>query len=334
MKFEKIISIKEIEPRESYELEVEDNHNFFANDFLKHNCKLSKYDDKFYVFTNGMFLSKNNSGAPVETTVHPEYGFKTIGDIILYCLNSKGFNDDGSIIMNENWVDNINNGDTIMFELESPWNVVHTHLTEKPLLWLIGYRKADGQEINIYKEKVNIPFSIPKVYDYHSSDELISEMKKWKIDEEGEGIVVLSVDNDNNFHRVKIKCADYLRVKYLERDTISDNKLFSLMLSGEADDLIASDENLIVREKHIQEYYDKFVNMCKATADYIKQLRHMHNDDRKEIVNLLKDRNDFSIFMACYNGSEKFIKQKTEQWKIKKDSFNELIKILEEKNDN
>ena len=102
MKFEKIISIKEIEPRESYELEVEDNHNFFANDFLKHNCKLSKYDDKFYVFTNGMFLSKNNSGAPVETTVHPEYGFKTIGDIILYCLNSKGFNNDGSIIISEN----------------------------------------------------------------------------------------------------------------------------------------------------------------------------------------------------------------------------------------
>lgn len=58
MKFEKIISIKEIEPRESYELEVEDNHNFFANDFLKHNCKLSKYDDKFYVFTNGMFYLK------------------------------------------------------------------------------------------------------------------------------------------------------------------------------------------------------------------------------------------------------------------------------------
>lgn len=90
MKFEKIISIKEIEPRESYELEVEDNHNFFANDFLKHNCKLSKYDDKFYVFTNGMFLSKNNSGAPVETTVHPEYGLNQLEILYYIVLIQKG----------------------------------------------------------------------------------------------------------------------------------------------------------------------------------------------------------------------------------------------------
>lgn len=292
--------------------------------------KLSKHNDKIYVFTNGMFLSKNNSGAPVETSIHPEYGFKTIGDIILYCLNSKGFNDDGSIIIDEDWTDNINNGDTVMFELESPWNIVHTNLTDKPLLWLIGYRKADGQEINVYKEKINIPFSTPKVYDYHSSDELISEMKKWKIDKEGEGIVVLSIDDENNFHRVKIKCDDYLRTKYLERDTINDNRLFSLMLSGEADDLIAADENLMIRAKHIQENYDRFVKLCKGFSAHMVYLKCVYSNDRKKIVEFLKNKNNFSIYMACYDGYEKFIKQKTEQWKIKKDSYNELAKILEE----
>lgn len=291
--------------------------------------KLSKYNDKAYVFTNGMFLSKNNSGASVEATIHPEYGFKTIGDVLLYCLNSKGFNDDGSIVINEDWVNNINNGDTVIFELETPWNVVHTHLTDKPLLWLIGYRKADGQEINIYKEKTNIPFSIPKIFDYHSSDELISEMKKWKIDEEGEGIVVLSIDNNNNFHRVKIKCDDYIRVKYLERDTINDNKLFNLMLSGEADDLIAADENLTVRAKHIQENYDRFVKLGKGFSTHMNWLKSIYSNDRKKIVDFLKNKKEFSMLMACYNGNESFIKQKTEQWKIKKNSYNELIKILE-----
>lgn len=39
-KFAKIISIEEIPEEESYELTVADNHNFFCNGMLKHNCGL------------------------------------------------------------------------------------------------------------------------------------------------------------------------------------------------------------------------------------------------------------------------------------------------------
>lgn len=46
MNFSKIISIKKIEPRISYELEVGDTHCFFVNKILKHNCRCICYIDK------------------------------------------------------------------------------------------------------------------------------------------------------------------------------------------------------------------------------------------------------------------------------------------------
>lgn len=39
MEIVKIKSIKKIEQHDRYDLEVEDNHNFFANDILVHNCR-------------------------------------------------------------------------------------------------------------------------------------------------------------------------------------------------------------------------------------------------------------------------------------------------------
>ena len=46
MEYAKIIKIEEIPEEESYELTVADNHNFFCNDMLKHNCGLEmKYED-------------------------------------------------------------------------------------------------------------------------------------------------------------------------------------------------------------------------------------------------------------------------------------------------
>ncbi len=61
MRIEKIKSIKKIENLDSYELNVKDNHNFFVNGFLKHNCKASKYDGKLYWFTQSMDLIEENS---------------------------------------------------------------------------------------------------------------------------------------------------------------------------------------------------------------------------------------------------------------------------------
>ena len=85
---------------------------------------------------------------------------------------------------------------------------------------------------------------------------------------------------------------------------------------------------------NLKVYVDEEIPISKDTFLSMRNIKTNLINHIEEAYNLLKDRNDFSIFMACYNGSEKFIKQKTEQWKIKKDSFNELIKILEEKNDN
>jgi DNA ligase-1 len=40
MQISRIKSIKKIKPRDKYDLEVEDNHNFFANGILVHNCRM------------------------------------------------------------------------------------------------------------------------------------------------------------------------------------------------------------------------------------------------------------------------------------------------------
>ena len=39
MKIVKISRIRKIEPETRYDLEIENNHNYFANGVLVHNCK-------------------------------------------------------------------------------------------------------------------------------------------------------------------------------------------------------------------------------------------------------------------------------------------------------
>lgn len=58
MNFSKIISIKKIEPRISYELEVGDTHCFFVNKILKHNCRCICYISKTFGDTKITFVSR------------------------------------------------------------------------------------------------------------------------------------------------------------------------------------------------------------------------------------------------------------------------------------
>lgn len=293
-------------------------------------CKLIKYNGKVYIFTNGMYLSKTNRGAPVETSIHPEYGFKDIADVYLHCLEADGFNDDGSVLWNNvpNWINELEDGATIMFELESPWNVIHTHLVDQAKLWLIGYRGADGQEHNVFQDVSFIPFDRPKVYDFNSSEELMSEMAKWKTDVEGEGIVVLSIDNDNNFHRVKVKCEDYLRVKYMENcSNISDNGLFKFMLKGEVDDLVAVQPNLLSRVNLIKQKFEEFKTRVSEGAAYVSDLSKTY-PTKKELVMFLKENepSKMSFYISCMN-PDTFLERLVNAWKMAKDGFDKMISI-------
>jgi DNA polymerase-3 subunit gamma/tau len=47
MKTARITKITKISSEDRYDLEVEDNHNFFANNILVHNCRcVATYDGK------------------------------------------------------------------------------------------------------------------------------------------------------------------------------------------------------------------------------------------------------------------------------------------------
>lgn len=59
-KFSKIKSLRKIEPFERYDLEVLDNHNFFANNILVHNCRALGENNKL----------KSRANTPIETMKH------------------------------------------------------------------------------------------------------------------------------------------------------------------------------------------------------------------------------------------------------------------------
>jgi len=45
LKLDRVVSVEEIDIEDSYDLEVEDNNNFFANDILVHNCRALATED-------------------------------------------------------------------------------------------------------------------------------------------------------------------------------------------------------------------------------------------------------------------------------------------------
>lgn len=198
-------------------------------------AKMAKVDDKLYWFTQSADLIEENS-VLVEPKVINGLSFKNIYEVWKYAWERE----------NHDFVESLPDGCTLIFELESAWNKIHTESQIEPKLWFIGYRDSDLMEKNIYdvKKEFNIPFETPSIYSLNSWKEIEEELSKWKGTEK-EGVVVCEPTESGHFKRVKIKCEDYLKIKMIANAgeiVPTTRNIFNLVMKGEYDDFLSNEK--------------------------------------------------------------------------------------------
>lgn len=197
------------------------------------------------------------------------------------------------------WIDNVPDGWTLMFELTSPYNRIIVKYDDIKL-WFHGARDPEGLEHDPedIKELFGLPYDVPKQYYFDGFDEAFAELDKW----DGlaqEGIVVCDAD----FHRVKIKCEDYLKMKFI-RDVDTPKGIFWIMISEEYDDL-ASYPDL---QKKAVEQKDELISVMekfKVFHKYVTDKRAEFPDQKSFAVDFANNQKSPSLYFQAAKKSEK-----------------------------
>ena len=289
-------------------------------------------EKRLYFFTNGSF----DLNAPFEDSLvydEPETrGADTYGDLLKYAL-SNVIKD--QIVYNKEagffycvgeFANSIPVGATLMFELTSPRNRIICEYKETKV-WLHGYRDENGIEHD--PRTLNMLFDMPKLYDAHNYEELKEILKTFKGNEQ-EGVVVVDYSTEGT-PRAKIKCDDYLKIKFARDSTCNSQMLFKAVVDDEYDDLISSVpatqpkiEEIKQNIKKVKDWFtNEFLKIAELRAatkkDYVKWCR---TNVKPELFTYYMDL--YSPFMLV-----KFEKR-LQYWSCKKHGYDELLKLVKE----
>lgn len=196
-------------------------------------CKASKVDGKLYWWTQSTDLTENSSAEVIHKEING-LSFKNMYEVWLHAWNRE----------NHDFVDELPDGCTLIFELESAWNEIHTTSNWEPKLWFIGYRDENLMEKKVSSMASIVPFEIPKEYTFRNWKEVKEALDTWK-GKEREGIVVCLPTSNGHFKRVKIKCASYLEIKmaaHAGEIVPTTRNIFNLVMRGEYDDFLSNKE--------------------------------------------------------------------------------------------
>ena len=229
--------------------------------------KMFTYEGQNYWCTNG----SPNVETPLDYTdekIHnyKELLFESIRKDLKQTAVSSWSDDNGNFYLKDiDWVNKVPDGWTLMFELTSPYNRIIVEYKEIKL-WFHGARDENGIEYDPEEiaERFGIPYEIPKQFDFKNFDQAFAVIKDWK-GLENEGLVVCDAD----FHRVKVKCDDYLKVKFI-RDVSTPKGIFWIVISEEYDDLTSHPEIQELAEKQkdeLLEVMNKFRKLHKSIVE-------------------------------------------------------------------
>lgn len=267
--------------------------------------KTAKVDNKLYFFTNGSF----DLNAPFEDSLvfdeEATRGAETYGDLLSYALSSSNveinFNKKtGEFYCTGGWTEKIVEGSTIMFELTSPRNKILCEYKETKLWWH-GYRNSSNIEINPELIKGLIPFDLVGNIEAKNLENLKDILKTFKGNEK-EGVVVVDY-SQVPVARCKIKCEDYLKLKFCRDNAANERVIFKAILDNEYDDLIANIPTIIpVVERiksEIKSVIDWYDNLLSENKEMISTLSkkewviYCNSNYKKEL---------FKYYMAIYDG--------------------------------
>ena len=185
-------------------------------------------------------------------------------------------------------LDSLDKDWTYVFELCTPWNkVVIRH--EKPKLYFLAQRnKKTFLEDWPEKSVIFDIFDKPKTYSYNNIAEIVNDAKE-KMTSGEEGVVVV----DENFRRIKIKSAEYVKIHY-ENTVLTLHGLVSVVFQNEQEEWLSSFPeyksvvDIIMDEvKIVGKRIDDYCSLCFSKLK--------DKSDRKELSLIVKQTLGFSL---------------------------------------
>jgi hypothetical protein len=287
--------------------------------------KLFKYEGQNYWCTNG----SPNVETPLDYTddkIHnyKELLFEAIRKDLKQPTVAEWSDDNGNFYLkNVDWVNKIPDGWTLMFELTSPYNRIIVEYKEIKL-WFHGARDENGIEYDPEEiaERFDIPYEIPMQYDFKNFDQAFEAIKNWK-GLENEGLVVCDAD----FHRVKVKCDDYLKIKFI-RDVSTPKGIFWIVISEAYDDLTSHPEIQELAEKQKDELLEVMNKFRKLHKD-ITEARSKFEDQKSYALWVKKEHPDLSrfYFSAAKKSEQDFIDDLMDSLKSETSGYDKYLEL-------
>ena len=291
-------------------------------------------EKRLYFFTNGSF----DLNAPFEDSMvfdePATRGADTYGDLLKYAL-SKVIKDEINYNKETGWfyckgefANSIPVGSTLMLELTSPRNRIICEYKETKI-WLHGYRKADGVEVNPREIDAFKIFDFPKLYNAKNYEEVKEILKTFK-GKEQEGVVVVDYTT-NGTPRTKIKCDDYLKIKFARDTSCNTQMLFKAVVDNEYDDLIASVPATIPK---IEEIKNNIMKIKKWLMEESLNLSVASYESKKDWVAMVKEKTNPALFSYYMDMHSPFFMLKFDKrlknLSVKKHGYEEIINLIKE----
>ena len=221
------------------------------------------------------------------------------------------------------WVSRIPDGWTLMFELCSPYNRIIVKY-DNIKLWFHGARDAEGFEHTPEEvaKTYGVPFEIPRSYNFENMEKAFEAIKDWK-GLENEGLVVCDAD----FHRVKVKCEDYLKIKFV-RDVSTPKGIFWIVISEEYDDLASYPE----LEKLAEEQKNELLEVIEKLRIFHKnavEKRNEFEDQKSFALWVNENHKEFSsyYFRAAKKSEKEFIDDLNKQLKSESSGYDKYLDL-------
>lgn len=272
---------------DKYDIEVEDNHNYFANGVLVHNSLMKVYCDgkEWRLATNGTIDAFK---APVS-----DLGY-SYGDVFNRAL---GYD-------YRQLVNLLDSRYTYMFELTSP--DTQLVIPYEDGVWYLSRR--DTQSGKEEFDRPSLPnVKLPRQYKMDRFEDVIEAASKMSKDEEG------FVVNDANSCRVKVKSPEYLIAAHLSNNKmVSNRNIIMYMQSGTLDDFLAYCPQYTARVNGI---LDTFNAKCRALDEGWERISKLASTPKELAAIAKKDPQAPYYFLKMRNpdatASQYLLEQRT-----------------------
>lgn len=203
------------------------------------------------------------------------------------------------------WYNSLDKENTYMFELISPNNRVictypHTEL------YFLGVRNRNTYLEKSYDEFCTYPnfkkFKKVKQFDLHDIESVLALCNSYDTTEK-EGVVIC----DANFNRIKIKCAHYLKLKYIKNECIyNKNKLYVYLQDGNLDDIYNIFPEQLTVFNEMVETKNKALENLNKIYNFTKNEYCKYNSRKDFAIKITSEYNKFAyLFFTALQSKEK-----------------------------